>query len=312
MNNPQSPTPALAPMPKTVEGLPDLLRVIVEMESLVYQSELGKDSIRVMKAAYSRIAQLEKELKTSSWLLKQGVEELRKNAAPQADAPDYSILPCPFCGSKDVDSEFASVQISDGVFRTEPGCMECEATAPTILKWNRRAPLAPQDPLPESEQAWCGDCKAPMQQQGPGKFKCLHCEWSQHYREENQVLRAKINALENLGLDTCEKCLTPNCENYRHQGRFVGNLCSPCHIYLKYGSGEHSQAVRNHFDLLDKTKKADELRAIIKQQDRKMEDIIEIGSKLDERISFYDKGVTRMQQEWRNAAASLGAGKGEA
>jgi hypothetical protein len=39
------------------------------------------------------------------------------------------------------------------------------------------------------------------------------------------------------GLDAtvCSRCIVHGCVNYRHQGRFVGNLCAPCHDYITTG-----------------------------------------------------------------------------
>lgn len=32
-----------------------------------------------------------------------------------------------------------------------------------------------------------------------------------------------------------EKCIVKGCKNHRHQGRFVGELCAPCHGMLTEG-----------------------------------------------------------------------------
>ncbi|WP_157639945.1 hypothetical protein [Burkholderia ubonensis] len=32
-----------------------------------------------------------------------------------------------------------------------------------------------------------------------------------------------------------EKCIVKGCLNHRHQGRFIGDLCSPCHAMLTEG-----------------------------------------------------------------------------
>lgn len=41
------------------------------------------------------------------------------------------------------------------------------------------------------------------------------------------------------------KCITHNCPNHSDQGRFIGDLCSPCHQFITTGIGEHSQVYRN-------------------------------------------------------------------
>jgi Na+/phosphate symporter len=41
------------------------------------------------------------------------------------------------------------------------------------------------------------------------------------------------------------KCIVKNCENHSHQGKFIGELCSPCHRYITEGEGKYSQAYRN-------------------------------------------------------------------
>ena len=32
-----------------------------------------------------------------------------------------------------------------------------------------------------------------------------------------------------------DKCIVHGCKNHRHEGRFVGDLCAPCHTMLAYG-----------------------------------------------------------------------------
>jgi len=41
------------------------------------------------------------------------------------------------------------------------------------------------------------------------------------------------------------KCIVKECKNQDHQGRFIDNLCSPCHRYITDGEGTHSQMYRN-------------------------------------------------------------------
>jgi len=41
------------------------------------------------------------------------------------------------------------------------------------------------------------------------------------------------------------KCIVKDCENHTHQGKFVGELCSPCHEFITEGKGKHSQVFRN-------------------------------------------------------------------
>lgn len=45
-----------------------------------------------------------------------------------------ALLPCPFCGSDDID---ASAWLADDS-RHGPGCMACGATAESAERWNRR------------------------------------------------------------------------------------------------------------------------------------------------------------------------------
>jgi len=41
------------------------------------------------------------------------------------------------------------------------------------------------------------------------------------------------------------KCIVKDCENHTHEGKFVGDLCSPCHAFITTGEGGQSQAYRN-------------------------------------------------------------------
>lgn len=41
------------------------------------------------------------------------------------------------------------------------------------------------------------------------------------------------------------KCIVKNCQNHTHQGKFVGDLCSPCYEFARGGEGRYSQLYRN-------------------------------------------------------------------
>lgn len=41
------------------------------------------------------------------------------------------------------------------------------------------------------------------------------------------------------------KCIVMNCVNHKDEGKFVGELCYPCHSFIVKGEGIHSQAYRN-------------------------------------------------------------------
>lgn len=40
-----------------------------------------------------------------------------------------------------------------------------------------------------------------------------------------------------------EKCIVKGCQNHRHQGAFVGDLCKPCHVMLTEGKELPSTAL---------------------------------------------------------------------
>ena len=56
-------------------------------------------------------------------------------------------------------------------------------------------------------------------------------------------LVALVQKAEKVEPDT--KCIVKDCENHKHEGRFIGPLCSPCHTTLSTGEGKFSQAWRN-------------------------------------------------------------------
>jgi len=31
-----------------------------------------------------------------------------------------------------------------------------------------------------------------------------------------------------------------DCENHANEGKFIGDLCSPCHAFITTGEGDHS------------------------------------------------------------------------
>lgn len=55
------------------------------------------------------------------------------------------LLPCPFCGSADVDHKFSYFKLpaeeGGGTYGHEPGCNACGASVPAEI-WNRRSALS--------------------------------------------------------------------------------------------------------------------------------------------------------------------------
>jgi hypothetical protein len=41
------------------------------------------------------------------------------------------------------------------------------------------------------------------------------------------------------------KCIVKDCKNHSHQGKFIGDLCSPCYQFITTGEGVYSQVYRN-------------------------------------------------------------------
>lgn len=42
-----------------------------------------------------------------------------------------------------------------------------------------------------------------------------------------------------------KRCIIMDCTNRSNEGTFIGDLCSPCHMFVTSGKGVHSQAYRN-------------------------------------------------------------------
>jgi len=54
--------------------------------------------------------------------------------------PKADLLPCPFCGSTNIDPEGWVAQNPDGSDRqTGPACDDCVASAQSVEQWNTRA-----------------------------------------------------------------------------------------------------------------------------------------------------------------------------
>lgn len=47
------------------------------------------------------------------------------------------------------------------------------------------------------------------------------------------------------------KCAVKDCANHKHEGLFVGLLCSPCHTFISGDGGLYSQAYRNSRAMID-------------------------------------------------------------
>lgn len=54
--------------------------------------------------------------------------------------------------------------------------------------------------------------------------------------ETAELLRARLLRI---------RCIVKDCQNHRHEGKFVGDLCDPCHTFITTGEGKYSQAYRN-------------------------------------------------------------------
>ena len=57
-----------------------------------------------------------------------------KDPAIAAPVDGIVLLPCPFCGSGDIDRTFWS----DGNGKSGPGCMSCGGNAESVAAWNSR------------------------------------------------------------------------------------------------------------------------------------------------------------------------------
>lgn len=42
-----------------------------------------------------------------------------------------------------------------------------------------------------------------------------------------------------------KRCIVKNCPNHADEGKFVGDLCGPCHHFASEGIGKNSQLYRN-------------------------------------------------------------------
>ena len=73
---------------------------------------------------------------------------------------------------------------------------------------------------------------------------------------DRELMQMALDALEKhvLEYETAEalrarlariRCIVKDCQNHRHEGKFVGDLCSPCHTFITTGEGKYSQAYRN-------------------------------------------------------------------
>ena len=60
--------------------------------------------------------------------------------------------------------------------------------------------------------------------------------------------------------DLMQKCAVHGCTNHKHEGLFVGLLCSPCHTFISTSTGEYSQAYRNMREYAKKAVEAERER----------------------------------------------------
>ena len=64
---------------------------------------------------------------------------------------------------------------------------------------------------------------------------------SDRHREAYKKLRSRIVQSEPEPV----KCIVKDCLNHQHEGKFAGDLCSPCHTFITTNEGKYSQAYRN-------------------------------------------------------------------
>ena len=85
-----------------------------------------------------------------------------------------------------------------------------------------------------------------------GKCKNSYCGTLTNYELKHGV----CDACEKVAVETflvgtlnskskIKKCIVKGCVNTSSEGRFVGNICSPCYHFIKDGEGCCSQAYRN-------------------------------------------------------------------
>jgi hypothetical protein len=61
-----------------------------------------------------------------------------------------------------------------------------------------------------------------------------------------QIFAALVAEAERKRLtDADQKCVALNCTNHKSEGKFEGDLCTPCYVFVSTGKGVYSQAYRN-------------------------------------------------------------------
>ena len=74
------------------------------------------------------------------------------------------------------------------------------------------------------------------------------------YRDVTEVLQnaevsmseERTNCLEPSG----SRCIVNGCINHRHQGRFIGDMCAPCHKYITTGKVGPTTSFLSRIDVL--------------------------------------------------------------
>jgi len=87
----------------------------------------------------------------------------------------------------------------------------------------------------------CRTCNAGKWMNG---MDCPDCTPSRQNDKSASTDASKKNAIKTHSTPTlaatapatpCSRCIVRGCENHKHQGRFVGDLCAPCHEYITIG-----------------------------------------------------------------------------
>lgn len=113
------------------------------------------------------------------------------------------------------------------------------------------------------------------------------------------------------------RCITKDCSNHSDEGRFVGDLCSPCFEFITKGDGAYSQIYRNAHKLLRIDEASKLIKSNIDEARARYSLSVDDQSKLKNTVDGYMKFISGSEyrsyevicDERNNPPSEIDAGK---